>query len=73
MSRTLGSWLLFLLIFAFFAAFLVWPIWLTVRGAFWSAKGPTLAYVAEVFQHPLYRQGLLNAMKVGWRQRDWCS
>lgn len=64
MSRKLAAWLLFILIFAFFAAFLMWPIWLTVRGAFWSTKGPTLAFVAEVFRHPLYREGLLNAMKV---------
>jgi iron(III) transport system permease protein len=64
MGRRLGGWILFLLIFAFFAAFLVWPIWLTVRGAFWSPAGLTVAYVAEVFQHPLYRQGLINALKV---------
>jgi iron(III) transport system permease protein len=64
MTRRLGGWLLFGLIFAFFAAFLVWPIWLTIRGAFWSSQGATLAFVAEIFRHPLYRQGLLNALKV---------
>ena len=39
MTRKLAGWILFGAIFAFFGAFLVWPIWLTVRGAFWSAEG----------------------------------
>lgn len=64
MTRKLAGWLLFILIFAFFGAFLLWPIWLTVRGAFWSADGVTLAYIKQVFEHPLYREGLLNALKV---------
>ncbi len=64
MIRKLPGWLLFLLIFAFFAAFLGWPVWLTIRGAFWSARGPTLAFVRQIFQHPLYREGMLNALKV---------
>ncbi len=64
MTRKLAGWLLFLLIFAFFGAFLIWPIWQTMRGAFVSAEGVTLSYVAEVFRHPLYREGLINAFWV---------
>ncbi len=64
MTRKLASWILFGLIFAFFGAFLLWPIWLTIRGAFWSPQGPTLAFVSQVFQHPLYREGIFNAMKI---------
>ena len=64
MIRKISGWLLFVLIFAFLAAFLVWPIWLTLRGAFFSSTGPTLGFVREVFEHPLYRQGLINAFKV---------
>lgn len=64
MTRKAAGWLLFVLIFAFFGAFLLWPIWLTLRGAFLSSDGLTLAFVKEVFEHPLYRQGLINAFKV---------
>jgi len=64
MARKLAGWLLLGLILAFFGALLIWPLWLTVRGAFWADGRVSLAFVAEVFRHPLYRQGLLNALKV---------
>ena len=53
------------LMVAFFACFLLWPIWTTVRLAF---EGPdhrfSLAYVAEVFLNPLYREGLINSFGI---------
>lgn len=64
MTRKLGAWLIWVLIFAFFGAFLVLPIWLTLRGAFWFNGQFSLAFVQQVFAHPLYREGLINAFKV---------
>jgi len=64
MYRKLAGTALQGVLLAFFGAFLLWPIWLTVRGAFWTAEGFSLAYLQEVFLHPLYRQGLANAVAV---------
>ncbi len=64
MARRLASWLLLSVILAFFAAFLAWPVWLTVRGAFWSNGTVTLGFVKEIFESPTYRAGLINALKV---------
>lgn len=51
-----------LLLYAFFALFLVWPILQVVVGGFVRSDGrPTLGFVALVFQDPVLRQGLLNA------------
>ena len=50
----------------FFALFFVWPIALTVGEAFITDEGDlTLAYFTDVFQNPLYVEGLVNALKMG--------
>ena len=48
------------------AAFLLWPLWLTLRGAFVSnvGEGWTLHHVARVFADPACRKGLLNALSI---------
>ncbi len=47
---------------AFFALFLIYPIWLTVAGGFESRHGGfTLYHIWTVFEDPVLRSGLLNA------------
>ena len=48
----------------FFALFFVWPIFITVREAFIADGKPTLAFIGDVFQNPIYVEGLLNALKM---------
>ncbi len=62
MSRTL-SISVYALTAAFFAAFFLYPIGQTLRGAFYGAGGGpfTFAYIAEVFLNPIYLEGLRNA------------
>ncbi|GAB6048563.1 iron ABC transporter permease [Methyloparacoccus murrellii] len=49
----------------FFGLFFVLPIWGTLRAAFVDpAGGHTLAFVGEVFRHPLYREGLVNSFLI---------
>lgn len=65
MSRTL-SILVAAVTAALFAAFLVYPIGQTLRGAFFDANDQwTFAYVAEVFRNPIYVEGLRNAFLMG--------
>jgi iron(III) transport system permease protein len=70
MPRLLRQSLLLLLILALFAAFLLWPIFQTVRVGLQGVPingqyGPfTLAYLAAVFQDPLLRHGLLNSATI---------
>ena len=54
-------------LFAMLAVVLVYPIWLTVRGAFTSIGedgGFTAWHVMEVFRDPDLRAGLLNALLI---------
>ena len=48
--------------------FLLWPIFLTVRGGFISEEGLTLKYFTDpevgVLRDPLYLKGLLNALMI---------
>jgi len=61
MPRTF-SYVLFIAMSAFFAAFFIYPIWSAIQAAFISTKGGfTIEYVLEVFRNPLYREGLLNS------------
>lgn len=61
----LGSWVIFVSLLAFFGAFLLYPIALTVRGGFVGADGGfTFAHVIDVFGDPALRQGLLNAFGI---------
>jgi iron(III) transport system permease protein len=62
MSRTVALAIFFSVI-AFFAFFLVLPIWETVKTAFISDKGTfTLQYVWSIFASPIYREGLVNSL-----------
>ncbi len=50
----------------FFAFFFLYPIVETLSGAFFLPDGGfTLAYVAEVFQNPIYLEGLWNSFLMG--------
>ena len=54
------------LVAVFLAAFFVWPIVITVGEAFIDDQGRlTGAFIAEVFRHPIYWEGLLNALRMG--------
>lgn len=55
---------IYLFMIAFFGAFFIWPIWQVMRGGFIDADGFTLAYFAEVFRNPIYREGLINSFGV---------
>ncbi|MGF1657698.1 MAG: ABC transporter permease [Verrucomicrobiales bacterium] len=56
----------FVLTGLFFAVFFIWPVTLTVGKAFVDTDGNfTLAFVGEVFQNPLYVEGLVNALNMG--------
>lgn len=61
MSRSFAI-AIFGLVAVFFGVFFLYPIGLTVSGAFRDAKGGlTFDYIAEVFSNPIYREGLQNA------------
>jgi len=50
----------------FLAAFLVWPVTETVKGAFMGMSGQwSLACLVEVFRNPIYLEGLWNAVLMG--------
>jgi iron(III) transport system permease protein len=64
-SQSLRRYALLLLLLAIFAVFLVYPILLTVRGGFVDVDGDwTLRHVASVFQDPVLRGGLVNALLI---------
>ena len=53
------------------AAVLIWPIWLTIRGAFLqdataSTGGWTLYHVFDVFRDPILLLGLFNAFAIAF-------
>ncbi len=65
MSKSLSR-LVFLLTLLFFAAFFIWPIFSTLRGAFVGNDGNlTMDYVWEVFRNPIYLEGLWNSFLMG--------
>ena len=54
-----------------FAGFFIYPAWMVVKQAFEGPRadgttGFTLAYLAAVFANPLYREGLWNALALGF-------
>lgn len=62
MSRPLSIFF-YALTGCFFLFFFLWPIGETLRGAFFTSDGSfTVAYVGEVFQNPIYLEGLCNAL-----------
>jgi iron(III) transport system permease protein len=66
--RTAAQYALLAALFALFGLFLIYPIWLTVRGGFAAnietGEGFTLAHIALVFQDPTLRGGLINALLI---------
>jgi iron(III) transport system permease protein len=65
-TRRAAERIQFTFLVALLAAFVAWPLWLTVRGAFRSSVGEgwTLHHVAGVFVDPLTRAGLVNAVAI---------
>ena len=52
-------------LFAFFGAFLIYPIWLTVQGGFEGREGGfTLHHIWTVFDDPVLRSGFFNALGI---------
>jgi iron(III) transport system permease protein len=52
-------------LFAFFAAFLLYPIWLTVQGGFEGRDGGfTFHHILTVFNDPVLLDGFLNAVGI---------
>lgn len=50
----------------FFSAFLLWPVWQIVRGGFFDSTGQfSVAYFVEIFNNPLYLDGLKNSLLMG--------
>ncbi len=50
---------------AFLAVFLLWPIFLIVKGGFVTEEGSfTLQYLLSIFDDPLKVQGLINSLKI---------
>ncbi len=58
------AWLLMAFVLAFFAVFLLWPVWETVQGAFGARGRWTTAYLVGVFRNPVYLEGLFNAARI---------
>src|SRR6202453_3103061 len=54
------------LLAAFFGCFLFWPVWQTLKGAFFDANGAfTPSYMGEAFRNPVYLEGVRNALAMG--------
>jgi iron(III) transport system permease protein len=52
----------FAIMVAFFACFFIWPIIQILQGGFFDQDGNfTLSFFIEVFQNPIYVEGLVNA------------
>jgi iron(III) transport system permease protein len=64
-GRSRGQVLLAVLLYAFFAVFLIWPIVQVVYTGFVTPEGSfTFRYVGLIFASPVLREGLLNATMV---------
>ena len=67
---------LFALVLAVFALFLIYPIWLTVRGGFFedvaTQSGFTFRHIVDVFTYAPYREGLVNALLVAIGTTSLC-
>ena len=70
-ARKLPQALIMLGLLAVFAIFLIYPIWLTVKGAFESSapagsttRGFTLYHIAAIFRDPALRAGMLNSLGI---------
>ena len=64
MRRT-TAWTLTILLTAVFAVAFLWPLGRIVQRGFFDEAGHfTLRYIGEVFKNPIYREGLLNSLKI---------
>lgn len=51
----------------FFACFFLWPIWQILQGGFMDTEGGfTVAYIVEVFDNPIYMEGLRNSFALAF-------
>ncbi len=65
MSRSAPK-LIFAFTVLFFAVFFLFPIWNTVKEAFFDPDGAfTLSFVGAIFRNPIDLEGLINAFKMG--------
>ncbi|MDB6071889.1 MAG: transporter permease, partial [Verrucomicrobiales bacterium] len=65
MIRRLPSYGFLLFIMVVMGCFFIYPIFNTLREAFTKPGGGfTMEYVGQIFSNPLYREGLLNALKM---------
>ncbi|MDB6134857.1 MAG: transporter permease [Verrucomicrobiales bacterium] len=63
--RRLPSYAFMLLLLAGMWAFFVYPIWITVQEAFRKPGGGwTMEFVGQIFGNALYREGLINSLKM---------
>jgi len=63
--RNIPSKIIMALLLAFFGAFLLYPIWLTIQGGFESRTGGiTFHHVLTVFEDPVLRDGFFNAVGI---------
>ena len=63
--RSLAPYLITAGLFAIFAAFLLYPIWLTIASGFQSEGGGfTLYHILDVFKDDSTRRGLFNALGI---------
>lgn len=73
MNRRLAAAVPASLVAAFFALFLLYPIWLTIRGGFEGASGGlTLYHVGRVFADPSLRAGLVNVLGIAGATTALC-
>ena len=64
MRRNIGTILVILLVVAFLAAFLVWPIGHAFTRSVHDAKGFTLVYLQALFTNPVQLQALWNSFTI---------
>jgi len=62
--RALPRLLVPAILLSILGVFLLWPIWLTIRGGFVGETGLTLRHVQVVLADPLMRAGLVNALLI---------
>lgn len=75
--RMTARYVLLAMCLAIFAAFMVWPILLTISGGFFTAgddgrKHFTLQYIYGVFADPVQREGLLNSLLIAVMTTTLC-
>jgi iron(III) transport system permease protein len=63
MKRSL-AWTVFVISFALLGVLFLAPLWMVVRGGFFSSGHFTLRYLTGVFQNPIYAEGLLNSFLI---------